>query len=198
VNYLAHLYLSDQDPLCRLGNLMGDFVKGPLQKQVFPPQVLLGLRQHRNVDRLAMTHPAVRNSRRRLDIQLGHTRGILVDIFYDHLLAKNWDRWAQGTLRDFANEAYRLILVHDNLLPNAFKTVARKMVTHDWLCAYQEPKTIGRVLERMALRLKRPNLLKQGLAELDRWANPMQAECRVFLYEARSALDRIGTSFIPA
>ena len=46
---LVHLYLSDPDPLCRIGNLMGDFVKGQLCEGDWHPQILRGLRQHRAV-----------------------------------------------------------------------------------------------------------------------------------------------------
>lgn len=191
MNYLAHLYLSDPDPLCRLGNMMGDFVKGRLEQHALPPRILKGLRQHRAVDRLAVSHPAVRRSRTRLDSRFGHTRGILVDIFYDHLLAQNWHQWTRGSLPDFTNEIYRLLQRNENLLPNAFRMVARRMIEHDWLSAYRKPETIRLVLARMAPRLTRPNLLAQGYTELARCGKEMQTDCRTFLHAARNMLDRL-------
>jgi acyl carrier protein phosphodiesterase len=196
MNFLVHLYLSDVDPLCRLGNLMGDFVKGRLAHYDYPEQVMLGLRQHRAVDSLAMQHAAVRRSKARLDDRFGHTRGILIDIFYDHLLSKNWETWAHGRLRIFAAEGYELLKRHRDLLPEAFRPVARRLIRYDWLTAYREPKTIKFVLERMAARLSRPNLLAQGHVELARCADAMAADCHEFLADARNMLANDATSGI--
>ncbi len=190
MNYLVHLYLSDADPLCRLGNLMGDFVKGRLDQYDYPDELLLGLRQHRAVDTLSMQDAAVRRSKVRLDDCFGHTKGILIDIFYDHFLSRNWENWAHGSLRAFAADGYKLLKRHRDLLPNAFRPVARRLIRYDWLTAYREPKTIQFVLERMATRLSRPNLLARGHQELTRCGRAMEADCRDFLAAARSMLDK--------
>ena len=189
MNYLVHLYLSDVDPLCRLGNLMGDFVKGPLAQYDYPEKLMLGLRQHRAVDTMAMQDPAVRRSRVRLDDRFGHTKGILIDIFYDHFLSRNWENWAHGSLRDFAGQGYDLLKRHRDHLPAAFRPVARRLIRYDWLTAYREPGTIRFVLERMAARLSRPNLLAQGYRELARCGRAMEADCLDFLAAARRMLD---------
>jgi acyl carrier protein phosphodiesterase len=181
MNYLVHLYLSDDDPLCRLGNLMGDFVKGPLAQYDYPEKLLQGLRQHRAVDTLAQGHAAVRRSRERLDDCFGHTKGILIDIFSDHFLSKNWESWGLGSLRDFAEAGYRLLHRHRRILPHEFRPVARRMIRYDWLTAYRKPETIRFVLERMSDRLTRPNLLAQGHRELVRCAEGLEADCRDFL-----------------
>jgi acyl carrier protein phosphodiesterase len=188
MNYLVHLYLSDADPLCRIGNLMGDFVKGRLDRYDFPERVAAGLRQHRAVDTLSMHHAAVRRSKAHLDDRFGHTKGILIDIFYDHLLSRNWDTWAHGTLKAFAEDGYKLLKRHRNLLPDAFRPVARRIIRYDWLTAYRTPKTIKFVLEQMAARLSRPNLLAQGYTELARCGEAMETDCRDFLSAAAKML----------
>lgn len=192
MNYLVHLHLSDPAPLCRLGNLMGDFIKGRLDNRGLPADLLRGLRQHRKVDRLSMDHPAVRRSRGRLDDRFGHTKGILVDIFYDHLLARNWSRWGHGRLDDFAAEAYRLLQRHEDLLTEAFRPVARRMMRYDWLTAYRHPGTIKTVLRRMAKRLRRPNLLAQGHTQLACCDLGMAADCLAFLKDAQGMLGQRG------
>lgn len=192
MNYLVHFYLSDPVPLCRLGNLMGDFVKGRLDNRPLPAGLLHGVRQHRAVDRLALDHPAVRRSKGRLDDCFGHTKGILVDIFYDHLLARNWSRWGHGRLDDFAGDAYRLLQQHENLLTETFRPVARRMVRYDWLTAYRDAGTIKTVLERIAQRLRRPNLLAQGYTQLASCGNEMAADCLAFLVDAQGMLRRQG------
>jgi acyl carrier protein phosphodiesterase len=188
VNYLVHLYLSDDDPLCRLGNLMGDFVKGPLGRCDYPERLLRGLRQHRALDTLSQGHASVRRSRARLDDRFGHTRGILIDIFYDHILSRNWEAWGLGSLREFAEAGYALLHHYRHFLPHKFKPVARRMIRYDWLAAYRSPETIRFVLERMAGRLTRPNLLAQGHLELLRCGRGLEADCREFLASAPEAL----------
>jgi acyl carrier protein phosphodiesterase len=188
MNYLAHLYLSDEDPFCRLGNLMGDFVKGPLAQCDYPDRILEGVRQHRAVDTLALGHTAVRRSKGRLDDRFGHTKGILIDIFYDHFLSRNWESWGLGSLRDFAEAAYRLLHGYRHILPHKFRPVARRIIRYDWLAAYRKPETIRFVLERMAGRLTRPNLLAQGHRELARCGKGLESDCRVFLASAAGIL----------
>ena len=188
MNYLVHLFLSDDDPLCRLGNLMGDFVKGPLNQYDYPEKLLQGLRQHRAVDTLAQGHAAVRRSRERLDDCFGHTKGILIDIFYDHMLSRNWQAWGHGSLRDFVEAGYGLLRSHRRILPINFRPVARRIIRYDWLASYRKPETIRFVLERMAGRLTRPNLLAQGHRELVRCGKGLENDCLDFLTSATKAL----------
>jgi acyl carrier protein phosphodiesterase len=188
MNYLVHLYLSDDDPYCRLGNLMGDFVKGPLAQYDYPDRLLEGVRQHRTVDTLAQGHAAVRRSKARLDDRFGHTKGILIDIFYDHYLSRNWEKWGLGSLRAFAEAGYRLLNRHRDILPEAFQPVARRIIRYDWLRAYRHPDTIRFVLERMSGRLTRPNLLAQGYMELHRCGRGLEVDCHDFLRSAAAIL----------
>jgi acyl carrier protein phosphodiesterase len=188
MNYLVHLQLSDPQPLCRIGNLMGDFVKGRLQPEDWPPLVLKGLRQHRALDRLSQDHPAVQASKRKLDERFGLLKPILIDIFYDHLLAKNWPAWIGGDLESFAAETYRQLTEHQSLLVPGFHTVTKRMIEHNWLVSYRDPKVIHLVLKRIGQRLSRPNLLAEGHYELERCGREMEKDCRLFLAAAQRML----------
>jgi acyl carrier protein phosphodiesterase len=187
MNYLVHLHLSDPAPLCRLGNLMGDFVKGRLEERHWQPDLLAGLRQHRALDRYAHDHPAVLASKARLADRFGILKPVLVDIFYDHFLAKNWSRWADGSLEDFAAGIYRLLQSHEHLLVETFRPVARRMMENDWLVSYRDPEIIALVLERVGRRLKRKNLLAEGIQELERCGADLEQDCHAFLHMARRA-----------
>jgi len=186
MNYLVHLHLSDPDPLCRVGNLMGDFVKGRLEHHDFPPMLLRGLRQHRAVDRLSHDHPAVRASKACLADRFGILKPVLVDIFYDHLLARNWGDWGSGRLEGFVAEAYQLLESHWGLLVPEFRLVARRMIDHDWLTSYRDPAVIELVLQRMSGRLRRQNRLAEGYGELARCRTEMERHCLCFLEAARN------------
>ena len=187
MNYLVHLYLSDPDPLCRLGNLMGDFIKGPLGDH-WPPPIGRGLRQHRRIDAFAQRHQAFHRSKGRIDPAFGHCRGILVDVFYDHLLARSWDDHADLPLEEFAAAVYRTLEANFNLLPPALQKVAPRMIGHDWLVSYREPSNVARALERLGQRLSRPNLLAGGLPELLTNLPGLSQDCEAFLTDARTHL----------
>lgn len=183
MNYLVHLYLSPSDPDELLGSLMGDFVKGRLPPGL-PPGFRRGIECHRRVDSFAHAHPVIRRSRQRLDSSFGHYRPILIDIFYDHYLARTWERHADRPLPDFAREIYRLLQTNLDRLPPGLQRVAPRMIAHDWLVSYREEETIGLVLERIGERLRRPNPVHLGLAELKRNYREMEGDFEDFLAAA--------------
>ncbi|TYO98710.1 acyl carrier protein phosphodiesterase [Geothermobacter ehrlichii] len=183
MNYLVHLYLSDPDPEVRLGNLLGDWVKGRLVAADWPAGVLRGLRQHRAVDRHSVTSPAVRASKARIDDRFGILKPILVDIFYDHLLAANWDDYHHQPLEQFAADNYLLFERYRELLPESFRPVARRMAEHNWLVSYRDVETVSIILKRLSQRLPRPNLLHEGAAELTRAHRELKNDLDLFLKE---------------
>jgi acyl carrier protein phosphodiesterase len=191
VNYLVHLYLAGPDPELQLGGLMGDFVKGPLDDR-YPPGIVAGLRLHRAIDHLAATSPHCRDSRRRLDPRFGHTRAVLVDIFYDHFLARDWERYHPLPLAEFAAAAYQLLRVNRALLPPELARIAPRMAEHDWLTTYRERATLDLALRRIAARLSRPTALGEGAAELERCGAELREDFRGFMAEAAALTPRSG------
>jgi len=185
VNYLVHLLLADDTPGSLLGNLMGDFVKGRLD-DTYPPAIRQGIALHRQVDVFAHHHPAYRRSKMRLAPTYGHGRGIMVDVFYDHFLARNWSRHHPLPLEAFAARVYRLLEEHFPLLPPGLQRVASRMIRHDWLVSYREIDTIGVVLERIAGRLRRPLPLGRGIDDLRRHYAELEEDCEEFLAAARA------------
>jgi acyl carrier protein phosphodiesterase len=185
LNYLVHLFLSDPSPGSLLGNLMGDFVKGRLDDRFSPP-IRRGLEQHRRIDAFAQTNVHFRRSRNRIDPSFGHYRGILVDIFYDHFLAKNWTQHHPRPLEDFAQESYRLLEDHFALLPEGLQRIVPQMIARNWLVSYGQVETIDRVLRQISGRLKHPNPLAAGGSELRAHYAPLETDCHRFLDEAQS------------
>ena len=185
MNYLVHLYLAGSDPELRLGGLMGDFVKGPLDNR-YPPGIVAGLRLHRAIDRLAADSPHCRASRRRLHPRFGHTRAVLVDIFYDHFLAVHWDAFHPLPLPAFAADVYRLLRERRALLPAELARIAPRMAEHDWLTSYRDRASVGIALERIAARLSRSTALGEGVTELERCGGELLEDFRGFMAEARS------------
>jgi len=189
VNYLVHLYLAGADPGLQLGGLMGDFVKGPLDQR-YPPAVAAGLRLHRQIDAIAAVSPHCRASRRRLHPRFGHTRAVLVDIFYDHFLASHWNAFHPQPLAAYAAGVYRLLEHHRELLPAGLARIAPHMAEHDWLTSYRERSAVDLALARIATRLSRPTALGEGGQELERCGTELLGDFQEFMVEARELVQR--------
>ncbi len=185
MNYLIHLYLSEPTDESLLGNLMGDFVKGRLEGR-YSPGLRRGIMLHRRIDSFSASCPAVRRSRQRLNPDFGHCRGIMVDVFYDHFMARNWASYHQTPLPEFAQRVYQLLEKQQPQLPAGLQQVAPRMIRRNWLVSYAEVEVIGRVLERISERLSRPNPMGGGLVELQKHYAELQADFEEFLTDAEA------------
>ncbi|ROM72701.1 ACP phosphodiesterase, partial [Pseudomonas brassicacearum] len=177
-NYLAHLHLGGQRPGQLLGSLYGDFVKGRLQGQ-FDPEVEAAIALHRRIDVFTDRHPLV-------DIALGRfseTRrryaGIVLDVFFDHCLARDWTLYADRPLEQFTADVYH-VLSRERQLPERLAKIAPHMVANDWLGSYREFEVLEQVLRGISLRLTRPEALAGAMAELRRLYEPLSEDFSLF------------------
>jgi acyl carrier protein phosphodiesterase len=165
LNYLAHLLLCNGRPEALVGSVLADFSRGVDLKTLSP-----GMRQavelHFRVDAFTDSHPLVAESKRR--IQPPHRRyaGVLVDMYYDHFLARHWDHHCDVPLPRFAAAAYEALLGAEAVLPERMVNVCRAMAAGDWLGSYARVDAIDTALQRMSRRLTRPNHLGTGIQAL--------------------------------
>ena len=89
MNFLAHIYLSGDNDLIKIGNFMADGIRGK-HYEYLPAEVQKGIVLHRAIDTYTDSHPIFRQSTKRLHHRYHHYAGVIVDVFYDHFLAKNW------------------------------------------------------------------------------------------------------------
>src|SRR5688500_10815365 len=136
MNFLAHLYLSEKNPQIMVGNFLGDFVRGRNLLERFEEDIVTGIELHRDIDAFTDTHPIVATSKKRLREKYRHYAGVIVDIFYDHFLAKNWSAYHEESLRDFAANAYRIIEQHMEILPPDARHMLPYMINGNWLLNY--------------------------------------------------------------
>lgn len=165
MNFLAHLLLCDGDDQRLVGGLAGDFVRG-VDLSSLPAGVRRGVALHRAVDRFTDAHPLFARSRARLPDAMRHWRGVLVDVFYDHVLARDFEAHAAMPLRAFADRVYGLLAAHRDWLPPRLQRAAPVMIEHDWLCAYAHPQGVAEILGRMGARTRRESPLAQAAALL--------------------------------
>ena len=185
MNYLAHLYLSADSSEALVGGLLGDFVKGRLVPGRYPPRVLAAIALHRRIDGFVDRHPVTLSSRARFGPGFRRYAGILLDLFHDHFLARDWDAHAAEPLAAFADRAYRAFTRHEALLPARARLVVRAMARDDWLGGYGHPDGVRRALHGISGRLTRANPLAAGFAELARDYRRLEREFHELLPEVR-------------
>ncbi len=166
MNYLAHVTLAGPSDEAVLGNLLGDFVKG-LDRDGLPAAVRDGIAAHHAIDRFTDLDATVVRARQRLDERYGHMRRVLVDVFFDHFLARHWSRFRPDVaLPAFTRRVYGVLRSHAALLPPRLARMRPRMEADDWLASYGDVDAIDRALAGMARRLRRPRPLADGGAEL--------------------------------
>lgn len=194
MNYLAHAYLAGDADSDRLGGLMGDFVKGPLPCGL-PPDLAAGVALHRRIDSYADTHPAFQRSRARVSAARRRYAGVMVDMFYDHLLASHWQAYSTQALTQYSRAVYDLLDANAALLPERLGQVRIWMRKDDWLCGYRTLEGTGDALDRIARhRLSRPGTLPGAIEELAKDYQGFRADFLEFMSDAiaMTALLRAG------
>lgn len=190
MNYLAHLHLGGPAPHQLLGSLYGDFVKGPLDGR-WPQAIEAGIRLHRRIDLFTDTHPLVRDARALFPAARRRVSGILLDLFFDHCLARDWADYAEVPLPIFTGQVYR-VLADQAALPGALARIAPRMAEQDWLGSYREFDTLAAVVGGMSRRLSRPELLAGGFDELAERYQPLSDHFRRFYPELQRFAAQAG------
>jgi acyl carrier protein phosphodiesterase len=188
LNFLAHALLAGDSPALIVGGVVGDWIKGTLPGAL-PPDLAKGVALHRAIDEFAESHPAFCRSRRRVSSERRRYAGVLIDVFYDHLLAKNWSALHHRPLDEYCGEVYGLIRDRLHELPVSSHPALTMMAQQDWLTSYVHIEEIADVLARMSRRARQPNPLVNGehefLADVDgytgdfyEWLDDAKAFCQ--------------------
>ena len=186
MNFLAHLYLSGDDPATMVGNFIGDFVKGRNAMEQFEPAIIRGIELHRAIDEFTDSHAVVTESKNRLRPKYRHYSGVIVDVFYDHFLARNWDQYHQELLPDFADKAYDTIQSYDSILPSDVKYMMPYMIKGNWLVSYSNPEGIHRALSGMARRTPYESKMEEATVDLVASYELFKSEFDAFFPELKS------------
>lgn len=180
MNFLAHLYLSPPTPEAWLGSLLGDFVKGPVDAAGYPAAVADAIRLHRAVDRFTDGHAAVLAAKARFAPGARRYAGVVLDVAFDHFLARDWQTHHAQPLERFAEEVYTALQRAPGPLPERFTRMLPWMVSEDWLVSYREPRGASQALERMSHRLADGSGLLAATAQLQARHAEFEADFRRF------------------
>jgi len=183
MNFLAHISLSGDNPKIMVGNFIGDFVKGRNLLEQFEPEIAQGITLHRAIDEFTDSHPIVVQSKKRLQPTYRHYAPVIVDMFYDHILAKNWNRYHPEPLASFADKTYNTILAHDAILPEQVKYMMTYMTKGNWLLQYAQLEGIERALTGMARRSKYDSKMELAVNDLRNYFELFEDEFTRFFPE---------------
>ena len=152
MNWLAHLYLSTAQPEFQLGNLLADQVRGA-DRTKMSSAFQKGAACHLAIDVFTERHPITQRSRQRIPSSHRRFSGILVDIYYDHCLARDWSRYSPQPLAEFTQTAYQALLPLAPGLPEEARITLERIIEYDWLTSYQTLDGIADILQRLSHRL---------------------------------------------
>lgn len=164
MNFLAHALLAGDHPALIVGGVIGDWIKGPLPGPL-PGDLARGVALHRAIDSFVESNPGFRRSRSRISASRRRYAGVLVDVIYDHLLARDWAAIHHQPLDEYCSEVYGLIKCRMNDLPISSHPALTMMAKEDWLASYAQIEGIADVLLRMSRRARQPNPLANGELE---------------------------------
>lgn len=147
MNYLAHLYLSGESEKVMVGNFIGDYIKGKKHEN-YPEEIARGILLHRQIDTFTDNHKKCREAKKLFKDDFGLYSGIVVDFFYDHFLAKNWNCYSDTTLRSFSKRTHAVLLSNFNYLPTRVQGFLPFLIQNRRLESYA---TIDGIVESMKI-----------------------------------------------
>lgn len=182
MNFLAHLYLSESNAEVMIGNFIGDHIKGR-NFTYLPLLVQKGVRLHREIDTFTDSHTIVKKSKRRLHKRYRHYDGVIIDIFYDHFLAKNWSEYSDVPLMEYVKSVYQLMQENIRILPTKTKRMLPYMIKYNWLYNYQFMEQIETVLKGMNQRTDGKSKMDLAIEDLELHYNDFEKDFSCFFEE---------------
>jgi acyl carrier protein phosphodiesterase len=182
MNFLAHIYLSFGDDEITIGNFIADSIRGNKYKHL-PDRIQKGILLHREIDTFTDSHPIAKISSKRLHNNYSHYSRVIVDIFYDHFLAKNWKQYSDTPLELFVENFYDLLQDNITILPDSTKRMIPYMISDNWLLNYAELDGISRVLSGMNRRTNNKSKMNYAILDLEKGYDAFEHEFTTFFTE---------------
>ena len=165
MNFLAHLYLSENNTNIMIGNFIADHIKGN-NYDGFSKEIQQGVFLHREIDTFTDAHEVVRKSKRRLHDRYRHYDGVIIDIFYDYFLAKNWADYSVIPLDIYTDSINKFFYEISPELPLKSQNFIKYMIQYNILFNYQFKDGIERVLNGMNTRTKGKSQMNLAIEDL--------------------------------
>src|SRR5437762_957083 len=188
MNFLAHLYLSGNDEQLMIGNFIADSVKGSAFKN-YSEGIAKGIRLHRAIDFYSDNHPVFLKSVERLRPGYRKYAGVIVDIFYDHFLAKNWKDYSGKPLEQYVSEVHSLMLKNIFVMPEKSLMFLKYAMRTNRLVSYATLDGIGDVLYGMSHRTTFRSNMELAIKDLKENSPAFENEFRIFFEDIRGFVE---------
>lgn len=165
MNFLAHIYLSQEDDLLKIGNFIADNVRGKSYLE-YPSRIQQGIILHREIDTFTDNHPLWRKSKKLIVPQYNHYAAVIIDMYYDYFLAKNWSDYSDIPLEEYAEHFYTILRMHQDLLPEKIQSFMPIMFRENWLVKYKSIEGLRYILTQMDRRTKGISKMGNSTEEL--------------------------------
>jgi len=185
LNFLAHIYLSGNNDLLKIGNFMADSIRGHHYLD-YPDELRKGILLHRYIDTFTDAHPIYRKSKHRLHEKYGHYSGVIMDIVYDHFLAKNWASYSEIKLERYAEEFYQLLQNNFEILTEKTQKMIPYMIARNWLVSYASLEGLEMILFQMDHRTKHRAHMQEAIVEVKQFYTEFEAEFTLFFEELQN------------
>ena len=154
MNYLAHAFLSFDDPDILTGNMINDYVKGK-KKFDYPTSIQMGMELHRGIDHFTDTHLVTSKAKKFFSPEYRLYSGAFIDIVYDHFLALDDAQFKEyGGLQQFSERIYLLLDKDQMYFPSPFQRMFPFMRQQNWLFHYQFKEGIRNAFGGLVRRAK--------------------------------------------
>jgi acyl carrier protein phosphodiesterase len=189
MNFLAHIFLSGNEEDVIVGNFVADAIKGNYLQR-FPEGFERGIRLHREIDYYTDRHPVFRASKSRLSPKYGLYSGVIVDLYYDHFLAKYWSEYSDENLNRYVAGIYFLLIRRFHLLPPRSRRILPFLVTQNWLVGYRDFESLQKVFNGMSWRTKHQSGMEHAIGDLRAGYEIYEKEFREFFPEIIKHIDQ--------
>jgi acyl carrier protein phosphodiesterase len=189
MNFLAHLYLSQQNEDWMIGNFIADEVKGKKFRD-YPPEISNGILMHRAIDSFTDTNEIVHHSKKYFQEKYHLYAGVLMDLFYDHFLAKNWNQFSEIPLEKFAVNIYSLMHLNKEFLPISIAHMLIYMERENWLVNYASLPGIQKSLNGLSRRIRQNPGIENSLFELQQHYQEVETDFFSFFNLIRNFIDQ--------
>lgn len=165
MNFLGHSYFKGCSSLFLVGNVCGDFYKGLPEKLELPSEMIEGIKFHRRLDRVTDSTLSVAKAKLQL-LKYGRYSGIIVDIFYDHFLATNWNKLHDLPLEIYSKKVYSDITDAYQYIPLKSRVAIDRMIEEDWFSSYKDLDFLHKTLKRVSSRISKANNIEDSIYDL--------------------------------
>lgn len=167
---------------------MADGIRGNKYLE-YPYYIKMGIILHRIIDTFTDANETFRISKHRLHKRYGHYSGVIVDILYDHFLAKNWNKYSNQTLTSFVFQFYQSLEDNYEILTPKTKRILPIMIEQNWLESYASIEGIAKILFQMDYRTKYKSKMQFAIEELEMFYDDFENEFTIFFEELRKHVD---------